>query len=119
MAPNADELEAIDNSTILASNFDIEAVLTTPKWSAGQIYCLRKLAVYNLTVYNIGNQDSICHLWDKTQGKRGPNEIASCIYESVLSNAEVKKVRMISDGCGGQQKNLNFGALYAPHFCAS
>ncbi|CAG9773225.1 unnamed protein product [Ceutorhynchus assimilis] len=108
---NEDKLEAKDNSTLIAFNFDLEAVLTTPKGAAGQIFYLRKLAVYNLTIYNIGNQDGICYLWDETQGKRGSNEIASCIYEYVLSNTEIKKGRMMSDGCGSQQKNSNFAAM--------
>ncbi|CAH1110346.1 unnamed protein product [Psylliodes chrysocephalus] len=99
MARSGDKLKAIGNSTILAFNFDPEAVLTTPKGSAGQIFYLRKLAVYNLTVYNIENQDGICYLWDETQGKKDSNEIASCIYEHVLSNAEVKEIRMMTDGC--------------------
>lgn len=106
-----DKQKARENSDVLAFNFDLEAVLTTPKGSAGQIFYLRKLAIYNLTVYNLGNQDGVCYLWDETQGKRGSNEIASCIYNYVLSHPETKEVTMMSDGCGGQQKNSNFSAM--------
>ncbi|CAG9840488.1 unnamed protein product [Diabrotica balteata] len=68
-----------NNPEVISFNFDLEAVLTSPKGLTGQIFYLRKLAIYNLTLYNLGNQDGICYLWDETQGKRGPNKISSCI----------------------------------------
>ncbi|XP_044760403.1 uncharacterized protein LOC123317857 [Coccinella septempunctata] len=107
-ARDEDKMVAKGDSKILAFNFDLQAVLTTPKGSAGQIFYLRKLAVYNLTVYNLGNQNVKCYLWDETQGKRGANEISSCMNDFVMSHTEITHVRMMSDGCGGQQKNSFF-----------
>ncbi|XP_050310440.1 uncharacterized protein LOC126746304 isoform X2 [Anthonomus grandis grandis] len=83
-----DKATAKENPHILAFNFDLQAVLTTPKDSAGQIFYLRKLAVYNLTIYNLANQDVRCYVWNETQA-----------------------VRMMSDSCGGQQKNSIFAAM--------
>ncbi|XP_050315051.1 uncharacterized protein LOC126749406 isoform X2 [Anthonomus grandis grandis] len=83
-----DKATAKENPHILAFNFDLQAVLTTPKGSAGQIFYLRKLAVYNLNIYNLANQDVRCYVWDETQA-----------------------VRMMSDSCGGQQKNSIFAAM--------
>lgn len=85
--------------------------MTTPKGPAGEIFYLRKLSVYNLTIYNLGNQDVLCDLWDETQGKRGANEISSCIYNYILQHNNIKEVKMMSDGCGGQQKNSIFAEM--------
>lgn len=100
------------NSSTIAFNFDLQAVLTTPKGPSGQIYYMRKFAVYNFTVYNLASQKVLCYLWDETQGKRGANEISTCIYDYIISsynNAEC--IRMMSDGCGGQQKNSIFATM--------
>lgn len=111
-ARDYDKKLAKENTSILSFNFDLQAVLSTPKGSAGQIFYLRKLAVYNLTVYNLGNQEVKCYLWDETQGKRGANEIASCVYDFImLSHNRISSVRMMSDGCGGQQKNSIFATM--------
>ncbi|XP_074035227.1 uncharacterized protein [Leptinotarsa decemlineata] len=93
------------DTSILAFNSDLEAVLYTPKGSAGQIFYLRKLAVYNFTVYDLVTQDVDCYLWDETQGKRGSNEISTIIFDYVMAHPNITAVRMMSDGCGGQQKN--------------
>ncbi|KAF6212705.1 hypothetical protein GE061_013231 [Apolygus lucorum] len=110
-ARNGDKLAAVANPSILAFNFDLESVLNTPKGPSGQIFYMRKLPVYNLTIYNLGNGDGHCYLWDETQGRRGAVEIASCVYSYVMSMDNVKEVRMMSDGCGGQQKNHLFMSM--------
>lgn len=60
MNANEDKLEAQNNETVLAFNFDLEAVLNTPKGASGPFLNVRKLAVYNLTIYNLGNQNVEC-----------------------------------------------------------
>jgi hypothetical protein len=103
--------QASGDSTILAFNFDVQAVLNTPKGPRGQIFYLRKLAVYNLTFFNLGDQDGVCYLWNETDGKRGAVEIASCVCDYVMTQLNIKLVRMMSDGCGGQQKNTIFASI--------
>ncbi|KAJ8883104.1 hypothetical protein PR048_014943 [Dryococelus australis] len=94
---NKDKLTAKDNQHILDH--------------CGQIFYLRKLAVYNLTVYNMANQDGVCYLWNEPEGKRGPVEIATCIYDYVMSKQNIKEVLMMSDGCDGQQNNVIFVSM--------
>lgn len=106
-----DKHVAQGNSDILAFNFDLQSVLSTPKGPAGQIFYLRKLAVYNLTIYNLGNQNVSCYLWDETQGNRGANEISTCIFMYIMNHPTITGVRMMSDGCGGQQKNSIFASM--------
>ncbi|KAJ8885359.1 hypothetical protein PR048_011556 [Dryococelus australis] len=60
---------AKNDSYILAFNFDLQAIFNTPKGAAGPFFYLRKLAVYNLTLYKLRNQDVQCFTWDETEGK--------------------------------------------------
>lgn len=108
---NDDKEKCLEDPSILSFNFDLQAVLNTPKGPAGQIFYLRKYAVYNLTIYNLGSKEAICYLWSESNGNRGANEIASCIYDYVMSKSGVKEVRMMSDSCGGQQKNFIFSTM--------
>lgn len=110
-ARDEDKIIAKEDPQVLAFNFDLQAVLSTPRGSAGQIFYLRKLAVYNLTMYNLSNKKVKCYLWDETQSKRGANDIAFCVYDFIMSHSEIKSVRMMSDGCGGQQKNSKFASM--------
>jgi hypothetical protein len=66
--------------------------------------------VYNLTFFNLGNQDGVCYFWNETYGKRAGIEMASCIYDYVMTQLNIKQVRMVSDGCGGQQRNMIFAS---------
>ena len=106
---DADKIAAKNDAKTLAFNFDLEAVLRTPKGASGPFFYVRKLAVYNLTFYKFGNQDVDCFTWDETEGKRGSTEIATCVYKYICSHKQgVTHVRMMSDNCGGQQKNYSF-----------
>lgn len=87
---------------------DLQSVLSTPKGASGPFFYVRKLAVYNLTFYNLGNQDVDCYTWDETEGKRGSTEIATCVYKYINSKPGITHVRMMSDNSGGQQKNVGF-----------
>ncbi|KAF6210627.1 hypothetical protein GE061_013734 [Apolygus lucorum] len=51
---------ARNDSSYLCINFDLEAVLNVPKGEAGQIFYLRKLAVYNFTMFNLNSHDGDC-----------------------------------------------------------
>lgn len=103
-ARDDDKKKYMEDPTILSFNFDLQSVLNTPKGSAGQIFYLRKFAVYNLTIYILGSKEAIRYLWSESNGNRGANEIASCIYDYVMSKSGIKEVRMMSDSCVGQQK---------------
>lgn len=65
---NEDKQSALEDKKILAFNFDLQSVLSTPKGAAGPFYNVRKLAVYNLTIYNLGDSSVQCFIWDETEG---------------------------------------------------
>ena len=55
-------------------------------------------------------------LWDETEGRRGGNEIGTCIYIYLQSlPPAVQNVTFYSDNCGGQNKNRYFATalIYA------
>lgn len=63
---------------------------------------------------------SILYTWDEVTAGRGSIEIASCIKHwiaSEYSKADFGKLVVISDNCGGQNKNINmvFNYLHELH----
>ena len=104
-------LLAKSNSKVLFFNFDLQAVLSTPKSDAGQIFYKRKLSVYNLCIFHLGDNKGFCNFWDESHGNRGANEISTCVYNHLMEYADIDEVRMMSDGCGGQQKNAIFATM--------
>ena len=61
------------------------------------------------------NHDAHCYLWSEVDGRRGSNEIGSCLlqytqYLQSLPNS-VQEISMFSDTCGGQNRNQNVTAV--------
>ncbi|KAJ1523112.1 hypothetical protein ONE63_001005 [Megalurothrips usitatus] len=94
--------------------FDLQQVMQCPQLTSGNVYYLRQLSVYNLTVYVTETNMAYNFIWHETQGKRGADEIASCIvtFFHEFLPPSVKHVIMYSDTCSGQNKNSHMcGAL--------
>ena len=101
-----------DNTTSFAAvSFDLEAVLVTPHAGDAQIYYKRKLAVYNLTLYETASHQGYCYVWDETEGGRGSNEIGSALID-YLKNlpSTITHVATFSDTCSGQNRNVYVAA---------
>lgn len=61
-----------------------------------------------MTIYDGGDHQAYCYVWDETIAKRGANEIASCFlhfFETKCTNSEIKYFKLWSDNCPGQNKN--------------
>ncbi|GFR67143.1 hypothetical protein ElyMa_000245600 [Elysia marginata] len=102
------------DKTIAAAAFDLEEVLPLPKTNEGDIYYSRQLNNHNLSVYGYHDKTGHNCLWNETTAKRGSNEIASCVmtYLDNLNNkGSFKTVRLLSDSCGGQNRNRQFMAM--------
>ena len=93
-------------------NVDLQKVLETPKSEAGPIFYKRKLAIYNLTVYDLNSREGICNLWDQTYGKRGSNETCTLLFNLMKTNGDVRKFYFVTDCCGGQFRNQFMVAMY-------
>lgn len=95
-----------DNKTLVCS-FDLQKVLNTPYGESMLLYYSRKYAVYNLTMYESGTQNVSCYIWGECDGKRGGNEIATCLYKYLreVDERAIKNVLLYCDSCSGQNKN--------------
>jgi hypothetical protein len=103
--------EAAENKCHLAE-FDLQAVCYCPKTNAKALFYKRRLAVYDLTVYNTTNKTASCYMWHEGIAKRGSIEISSCIFNYLRGNADGKEWNFFSDTCGGQNRNLNVATMF-------
>lgn len=60
------------------------------------------------------DQEGYCYVWDETIGKRGSNEISSCLHyiDNQCKKKNVNDFRFYSDNCSGQNKNRYLFAMY-------
>ncbi|KAJ4436211.1 hypothetical protein ANN_18841 [Periplaneta americana] len=57
-----------------------------------------------------------CYTWTDDESGKGPNQIASNIYDCLkekIDSTVVKKLRLFSDGCGAQNPSLRVSASYS------
>lgn len=102
------------------SCFDLQATLPTPRGDVSSFYYKSKLSTYNFTVCDLNKkgQDSVtCFMWHEGQGKRGSNEIGSCLLKYLKQKSENYRendleIVFYSDNCTGQQKNKFILAAY-------
>lgn len=95
----------VSNGKRTVINFDLQAVLECPKGQVSSIFYKRKLAVYNLTVFDLISKEGTCNIWDETEGNRGSTEIGTCIFNYIKDHPNTEDFFLLSDSCGGQ--NLN------------
>ena len=112
----ADKKHAQQDPRFVCACFDLQKVLPVPAGDVSLFYYKRKLAVYNLSVYNIGAAEGFCFMWHEGIAARGANEIATCVYKYILEHSLPKGVQEIvfySDNCAGQNRNHIIATMYA------
>lgn len=55
--------------------FDLQPVIYLPQTNDNQLYYKRRLANFNLTIYELKSRQCHCFTWHEGQGKRGPKEL--------------------------------------------
>lgn len=93
--------------------FDLQAALPTPRGDVNSFYYKSRLNSYNFTVCQLENKGLgpvQCYFWHEGEGKRGSNEIGTCLLDylrKVSAAADSQKLNIVlySDNCGGQGKN--------------
>ncbi len=102
-----------DSDGVCIIAFDCEKNQPLPKVPDSSAYYSRQLYLYNFTVV-IGpsrcpltptNVKSFC--WFETQFAKDSNTIASCVFHilETLDFSQYKSIRLVADGCAGQNKN--------------
>lgn len=108
-----DKIRAYTEKSFKSVTFDLQSVLQVPSSDASLMYYKRKLCCYNFTVFEQAQpNDAHCFLWSEVDGKRGSNEIGSCLLQYLQSLPDmVGEVSLFSDTCGGQNRNQNVAAI--------
>jgi len=97
--------------------------LFTPALTHSDVFYQRQLGSYNLCIYNAGQDDATMCFWVQTEGKRGADEVISCLHKFILANFDVlpenqnRTLTLWSDRCVGQ--NNNFHTVVYLHYLIS
>lgn len=78
-----DKLKSTPNLVIAI--FDLQAVLQCPRGDVSSFYYHSKLNSFNLTVYDVATKEVDCYVWNETEGKRGADEVCTCIFKNLQS----------------------------------
>ncbi len=78
-----------------------------PHINTSVAYYKRQIWFYNLGINCFNLNTSYMCVWGENEGKRGSNEISSCIFQFLngLDLSKFNKIHTFSDGCGGQNCN--------------
>lgn len=105
-----------EKSGLLTISFDCQKNQVLPKVPDQSAYYSRQLYIYNFTAV-IGSSTSkltkenvFIFTWTEDERPKGSNEIASAIFY-LLTSVDlhgIDTIRLMADGCGGQNKNSTF-----------
>ena len=102
------------NPRIAILSFDCQKNLPLPKIPDQACYFSMQINLYNFTVVTGHSKSSLnpetvkSFIWTESDRQRSSNEIVSAVFYSLKHfnfNQEVEQVRLVADGCGGQNKN--------------
>ena len=96
---------------------DLEQVIFTSNLTHSDVFYQRQYSKYNFAVHNMKDNQASMYLWHEAIGKRGANEIASCVLIHIKKNysplqpGELRIMNLWSDRCVGQNNNWTMIAL--------
>lgn len=105
-------LQNQEEDEILLS-FDCQKNLPLPKIPDQSVYYSRQLYLYNFTIVKGSSHDHLSkdnvysYTWTEEIANKGSNEICSAVIDclNTLNTNGIQKIRLMADGCGGQNKN--------------
>lgn len=108
-----DQLHAKENPTVKTYTFDLEQCLPTPYFRTSLSFYKRQLWTFNLTIHDAQLNRAHNMMWHEAEGNRGGNEIASCLFQHLLTvPTEITHIILYSDCCAGQNKNSFITAMF-------
>lgn len=98
---------------MLTLSFDCEKNLCLPKTPDQSAYYSRQINLFNFTIVQGSSKSKLepsnvfAYCWAENSFPKASNEIASAVYHRLQNTdlAGIKIVRLIADGCAGQNKN--------------
>lgn len=91
---------------------DLEQVFFSPELKNSSSFYLKKLSNYNLGIHDSHQDTAEMFLWNETIGKRGSNDVSSCLYNyctskfTPLQPDEERELIVWVDRCRGQNNNF-------------
>ena len=91
---------------------DLQQTHMCPKTAVGSFFYKRKLNIYNFCICDVKTKEPYFYMWEEYKARKGSSEIYSCLYKWLSDHVFIhtdrpKKLRIIADNCGGQNKNNN------------
>ncbi|CAH2089032.1 unnamed protein product [Euphydryas editha] len=108
-----------EQSDLLTLSFDCQKNLCLPKTPDQSAYYSRQVNLFNFTIVQGSSKSKLepsnvfAYCWVENSFPKASNQIASALYHR-LQNTEldgIKTVRLIADGCAGQNKNTTVLAM--------
>ena len=102
--------KAKTSKNVSSACFDLEQVLELPHCDASSMYYSRKLCSFNLTAFDLADDDVACYMWTEIEGGRGASDIASCMFHFIEQKVTsgITEFELFSDKCSGQNRNKYF-----------
>lgn len=100
-------------------SFDCQKNLVLPKVPDQSCYYSRQFYLYNFAVIRGSSKDSLnkdtsfSYIWTEDEFAKSANEIASAVYDRLNKSdlTNITHLRLVADGCGGQNKNSSMLAM--------
>lgn len=113
MAQTAKDSQEPHSDTCVIS-YDLQKQVYLPTLTHSQMYYSRQYTCMNFGIHLEDEGRGFMYLWEETAGRRGCNEIATCLYTFITTELQTEKRKLMfwSDNCGGQNKNQGLLAMY-------
>lgn len=110
---------------LLTISFDMQKNLPLPKVPDQTAYYSRQLYCYNLAIVTgpssapLNKKTVSIFTWGEHEMQKSSNQIASAVFHELGEKcrtgelANVKIIRLVADGCAGQNKNINLLTMVA------
>lgn len=108
-------------SDLLTMSFDCQKNLGLPKVPDQSAYYSRQYNFYNFTIVvgsskaKLTRENIFAYTWNETTHNKGSNEIISAVHHFLTNlvdiKEEIKVLRIVADGCSGQNKNTGMVAM--------
>ncbi|XP_068084852.1 uncharacterized protein [Anabrus simplex] len=99
---------------IVTFSYDCQKNLPLPKVPDQAAYYSRQIYLHNFTVVKGDSKSQLtpenvtAYIWTENEFGKGSNEIASLVFDTLIATemeSPITTVRLVCDGCGGQNKN--------------
>lgn len=98
---------------LLTLSYDCQKNMPLPKIPDQATYYSRQLYTYNFTVVQgsskskLSKNNVFTYCWTENMYSKGSNEIGSALYHRLCNTnfSGIDTIRLVADGCGGQNKN--------------